>query len=352
MNMKIAVIGGGIFGITAAFTLSQNNEVDLFEKNSDLLLAASGSNQYRVHRGYHYPRSKETVAGIIKSENSFRETFEEAIVDSFDHYYCISKKDSLTSAKQFLDFNDEHGLEYTISDLPFMNKSSIELCIRVNESVYDPIKLRQMCWEKLKKNNVNVFLNREVTDNIFDNYDMVVIATYVNINKLVEKFPNLQNEYQFELCEKPVVKLPEQFKNKSVVIMDGPFMCIDPLANTNLHLLCNVAHEIHQTNIGKYPEIDQKYLPLLDKGIVKNPSLTNFDKFIDSTIPFIPEIKKAEHVGSMFTMRVVPPYVEETDERPTMVRTINEQIITVFSGKITTCVDAANDINKLIAANH
>ena len=50
MNMKVAVIGGGIFGITAAFTLSQNNEVDLFEKNGDLLLAASGSNQYRVHR--------------------------------------------------------------------------------------------------------------------------------------------------------------------------------------------------------------------------------------------------------------------------------------------------------------
>ena len=351
MNMKIAVIGGGIFGITAAFTLSQNNEVDLFEKNSDLLLAASGSNQYRVHRGYHYPRSKETVAGIIKSENSFRRTFEEAIVDSFDHYYCISKKDSLTSAKQFLDFNDGHGLEYTISDLPFMNKNSIELCVRVNESVYDPVKLRQTCWEKLKSNNVNVFLNREVTDNIFDNYDMVVIATYVNINKLVEKFPNLQNEYQFELCEKPVVKLPEQFKNKSVVIMDGPFMCIDPLANTDLHLLCNVAHEIHQTNIGKYPEIDQKYLPLLDKGIIKNPSITNFNKFIDSTIPFIPEIKKAEHVGSMFTMRVVPPYVEDTDERPTMVRVVNEQIITVFSGKITTCVDAANDINKLIASN-
>ena len=34
MNMKVAVIGGGIFGVTAAFTLAQNNEVDLFEKNS------------------------------------------------------------------------------------------------------------------------------------------------------------------------------------------------------------------------------------------------------------------------------------------------------------------------------
>ena len=347
MSMKVAVIGGGIFGVTAAFTLAQNNEVDLFEKNSDLLFAASGSNQFRVHRGYHYPRSKKTVAGIIKSENSFREIFEGAIISNFDHHYCISKQDSMTSAKQFLDFLDEYGLEYTISDLSFMNKNSIELCVRVNESVYDPVKLRQMCWEKLKKNNVNVFLNREVTDSVFDNYDRVVIATYVNINKLVEKFPNVQNEYQFELCEKPVVKLPEQFKNKSVVIMDGPFMCVDPLANTDLHLLCNVTHEIHQTNIGKYPKINEKYLPLLDKGIIKNPSFTNFDKFIDSTIHFIPEIKKAKHVGSMFTIRVVPPYVEDTDERPTIVKPVSDQIITVFSGKIATCIDAANEINKL-----
>ena len=46
-------------------------EVELFEKNSDILKAASGSNQYRVHRGYHYPRSKDTVIGIINSEQSF-----------------------------------------------------------------------------------------------------------------------------------------------------------------------------------------------------------------------------------------------------------------------------------------
>ena len=57
MNKKVAVIGGGIFGITAAFTLSQNNEVDLFEKNDDLITQASYVNQYRLHRGSHYPRS-------------------------------------------------------------------------------------------------------------------------------------------------------------------------------------------------------------------------------------------------------------------------------------------------------
>ena len=66
--MKIAVIGGGIFGITTAFTLGEEYDVELFEKNNDLLKAASGSNQYRVHRGYHYPRSMKTVLEIMKSE--------------------------------------------------------------------------------------------------------------------------------------------------------------------------------------------------------------------------------------------------------------------------------------------
>ena len=52
-------------------------------------------------------------------------------------------------------------------------------------------------------------------------------------------------------------------------------MCIDPLANTDLHLLCNVVNEIHQTNIGLFPIIDEKYLPLLDSGIIKKPKITN-----------------------------------------------------------------------------
>ena len=33
--MKIAVIGGGIFGVTAAFTLSKHHNVELFEKNNE-----------------------------------------------------------------------------------------------------------------------------------------------------------------------------------------------------------------------------------------------------------------------------------------------------------------------------
>jgi D-amino-acid oxidase len=349
--MRIAIVGGGIFGITASIILAKNHEVELFEKNNELLQSASGSNQYRIHRGYHYPRSPDTVKDIIESENSFKEVFSDAMLTNFEHYYCIAKENSLTSAKQFLDFCNKFQLEYTPSQLQFMNKDSIEMCIRVKESIYDPEKLKQVCWKKLKDQNVKIHLNDKVKDDLFKKFDRVVICTYAGINQLLKQYPAQQNEYQFELCEKPVVKLPESFKNKSVVIMDGPFMCIDPLGNTGLHLLCNVVHEIHQTNIGKYPSINKKFVDLIDKGIIKNPSQTNFPKFIESTIDFIPEITEAKHVGSMFTYRAVPPRVEETDARPTIVKEINNKIVTLFSGKITTCVEAARKVEKIFDKN-
>ena len=349
--MRIAIVGGGIFGITASIILAKNHQVELFEKNNELLQSASGSNQYRIHRGYHYPRSPDTVNDIIESESSFKEIFSDAILTDFEHYYCIAKENSLTSAKQFLDFCNKFQLEYTPSQLQFMNKDSIEMCIRVKESVYDPEKLRQVCWKKLKDQNVKIHLSNKVSDDLFEKFDRVVICAYTGINQLLKQYPTQQNEYQFELCEKPVVKLPESFKNKSVVIMDGPFMCIDPLGNTGLHLLCNVVHEIHQTNIGKYPSINKKFVDLIDKGIIKNPSQTNFPKFIESTIDFIPEITEAKHVGSMFTYRAVPPRVEETDARPTIVKEINNKIVTLFSGKIATCVESAKKIEKIFDNN-
>ena len=349
--MKIAIIGGGIFGITTAIILGKNNDVELFEKNDDILKSASGSNQYRVHRGYHYPRSPETVTGIIKSENSFKKLFSEAIVTNFEHFYCISKNNSLTSSQQFIEFCKKYELEIEKDTLDCVNKNSIDLCVRVKESVYDPKILKRISINLLNNNNVKLHLNTKATEDMLHKFDKVIVCTYANLNELLNKFPDSQHEYQFELCEKPVVKLPKSFKNKSIVIMDGPFMCIDPLANTDLHLLCNVQHEIHQTNVGKFHQIKQNYSHLLDNGIVKNPSHTNYDKFIKSTIEFFPEIKEAEYVGSMFTIRAVPPRSDDTDERPTLVTKINEKIISIFSGKITTCVEAAKQVEEIIMKN-
>jgi hypothetical protein len=89
-------------------------------------------------------------------------------------------------------------------------------------------------------------------------------------------------------------------------------------------------------------------LDVLNKGIIANPPFTNFNSFINSAEKFMPDVKKAKHVGSSFCIKAVLSNVDKTDERPTMVREINEKIISVFSGKIPTCVDAAKKVEKII----
>ena len=59
---KALVVGGGIFGSTAAIGVSNNGyNVKLTEKLDDVMKGASDINQYRLHKGYHYPRSNETT---------------------------------------------------------------------------------------------------------------------------------------------------------------------------------------------------------------------------------------------------------------------------------------------------
>jgi len=349
--MKIAVIGAGIFGITVALKLSINHYVDLYEKQDDILGAASGINQYRLHRGYHYPRSKETVQSVLKSEKSFKEEFGESIIDNVEHFYCISKRDSLTSAKQYLKFCDDNHLEYNITDVDIIRNDSVDLSVRVKESLFDPIALKNLCWDKLRNSKINLQLKKDPSDQLLSSYDVVILCTYSNLNYLLKQFPDAQLDYQFELCEKPVVKLPDVFNSKSIVVMDGPFMSVDPMGKSGFFVLGNVVHAIHQTNIGKYPKINGKFLPMLNKGIVSNPSITNFDLLVESATEFMPEMKRAKHIGSMYTIRAVLPYVENSDARPTIVRKINDKILTVFSGKITTCVEAANEVNSYIKNN-
>lgn len=349
--MKIAVIGGGIFGVTAAFRLAKNHSVDLFEKNNDILMAASDVNQCRVHKGYHYPRSDSTVKEVLAANGSFMEEFGDAIMNNTDNYYCIAKCDSLISADQYIQFCKRNGLKYEISEPPgVIDKNSISLCVKVKESLFDHSKLKKICWNKLQYNGVNIFLNKTVTNEIFDNYDCVIICTYGNDRKLLDKFSSYKQEYQFEVCEKVFVKLPSPFNNKSILIMDGPFMSIDPVGDTGMFIIGDVVHTVHQRTIGKQPKIDPKYTPLLDKGILANPPISNFKLFIESGLRFIPEIKRAQYVGSSFCIKTTLAHVDETDERPTLINKINDKIVTVFSGKIPTCVEAAKKL-ELISRN-
>jgi len=345
---RVAVVGGGIFGCTAALHLTRAGfRVDLFEANDDLLKAASGINQYRLHRGYHYPRCVETALSSRDGDGAFRAEYGAAVVDDYEHYFAISRRDSLTSASAFLRFLEMTELEHEPCMPPFLRAEMVDLAVRVKESLFDPDVLRMLVWSRLRAGGVAVHLGERTAPEALRSYDFVVVATYARINAVLEE-AGIQRDYQYEVCEKPVVRVPPALAGKSIVVMDGPFMCLDPFGRSGLFVMGNVVHAIHHTNVGKHPEVPSELAPHLDRGIVERPSITKFDLFIESAAEYMPDIRDVEHVGSMYTIRTVLPNTDATDTRPTIVRQVSDRTIVLLSGKVGTCVHAAEQTVRLI----
>lgn len=340
---KVAVIGGGIFGVTSALKLQKDFDVTLFEKNDDILKNASGINQYRLHRGYHYPRSKETAISAKDGTETFLQEYPCSLPIQ-DQYYGIAAIGSKVNSSEYINFLKEVGLEFTEVKSKLVNKGSIDKLFKVNEGLFDPKQLYKLCKNRLDKSSIDLKLNTEFNQGLESSYDYIVNATYSNLNDNAD----VKKEYQYELCEKPVVKLDSKFKNKGIVIMDGPFTCIDPYSDTDYHVIGNVVHAIHHTNVGTQPTIPDKYKDLLNNGIVKNPSVTNWDKFKYTLTTFFTDMDNIEHIGSMFTVRTVLANRDFDDARPSIIEKESKSKFILFSGKISTAVDTANQLHKYI----
>ena len=343
ISPKALVVGGGIFGLTSAIELSNNGYlVDIKEKSNDIMCGATSINQYRLHKGYHYPRSKETAQECLDGLYSFKRKYQDCVVNGdITHMYSISSEDSLVSADEYKEFLKDMNLTFEERE-PMPN---CDLTIVADEELFNPNLLQNNMENKLWGSYVNVHTNSEVKelDKYKEEYDVIVLATYSNINQLRNK----KKEYQFEVCEKPVVKLPKFFEDTSIVIMDGPFMCLDPYGDD--FVLGNVVHAIHETNVGTKPIVSDELKPYLNKGLIKNPKITNIDKFIESGVKYFgDEFADLEHIGSMYTIRAVLKDRDHDDARPTLVKSEEDKVYSLFSGKIDTCVNAGRELIKVI----
>lgn len=346
---NIAVIGGGVYGCTVAIFLAREKfNVSLYEKAADIMTAASSINQYRLHRGYHYPRSVDTILSCLNATPSFEDEYDKAIIRHNMHHYCIAKKQSLVNGIDYLKILNQNDLPY-IEELPaHINPDTVDIAIRVQENLYSPFILARILKNRMKKNGVKIYLNTKVEVDDLDKFDHVVVATYASLNAPFVNKPEMQRKYQFEVCEKIVIEVPESIRKISTVIMDGPFMSFDPLGDAGYAVMGHVEHAIHSRNIGLEPEVPKAIQPILNRGLIKNPPITNIQHFIEAGSYFMPALKKARYVGSMYTVRTVLPKVDDTDTRPTIVTKIDDRIITIYSGKVGNSVQAAKNVIALL----
>lgn len=341
--MKIAIIGSGFFGLTIGLILSKKHKVEVFEIKNSIMNGASFSNQFRFHLGYHYPRSQKTVNEINKSKYLFKNYYSNAVFGKTLNYYLVPN-DSITSFKKYKKFLNKNNLFYKVSK-NISKKNPIKNIILTNEKILNYFKFIKKIKLKIKNSNLKLNLNTEFKRSQIKDFDKIIVATYANNNFILKKLgiKNL-NEFKYELVEKILIKLPKKFYNKSFVVVDGKYVCVDPYLGSNYHLLSDVKLSKLEKKIGKYPTFSNKNKKFINKGIIKNIKISKFKNFVKRSSRYLPFLKDAKYIGSMFVVRTIMKNKEKTDERTSVVQTHSKKIISVLSGKWNNCVYLAKNL--------
>jgi hypothetical protein len=344
--VKIAVAGAGIYGTTCAIRLAERgHNVHLFDPLG-VLRAASAINQYRVHAGYHYPRSSETIAEVAEARAEFAAEFAPAIVRNSRHYYAIPKEHSLTSPDAYEQVMEKHRLPLRGCQPPWMNFEFIERCYEVDENIYDSDVLRGLLEARLQSHGIRVD-PREFSPAMRTDYDWIVWATYgLGPSKGVFK------SAKFQVAEKMLIELPAELHGVALVVVDGPFTAFDPYGNSTRSLFGSAKNTNHWTTTDPEEVIPEPYAGILNAPEFWPVPFTRFEAMRADCCLTVPAAKHAAYLGSRFTMRVVENN-PENDRRILYVREGAPGELHIFSGKVVSAVKAARIVcDKIAGGSH
>lgn len=334
--MRALVIGGGIFGICAAVELSKSGiETHLIEKNNKLMQEATSINQNRFHLGYHYPRSIATAKQCLQGIDSFKEYFGSVLINTRENFYAIGKNGSRVSFDQYLDFCKRLGLPYQekYPATKILDPSGISGCIAVNEQIINLDKLKNKAETLLNKNSVKIYLNRKFKDSDQKDFQVIVNATYSNLNSVNKILKLPRRKFRYDVCNVPVLRLPKELSGVGITIMDGEFYSILPYGDTPYHLYWSVKDSAVRS-VSTYPP--------------KRNSKKNAD-YSDGR--YIPLLKQSKLIDVLRVTKILRPDVELSDERITDLVDYGNGKFAILSAKLNTCVLTARKLSNVVKTN-
>lgn len=352
MNKKIAIVGGGLFGITSYIVLKREGyDCVLFEKNKDLLLGASTNNLNRVHFGYHYPRDDKTARQSLKGYESFRKVFSKSIISKFRNFYFIADK-SKVNFDNYLKFCKRNRLKFKkVTGKKFnFELNNVQGGIEVNEPIYDWEIIKQntkSIIKKLKKNQI--FINEKVIEikkknkyeiitnkNIY-NFDIIIDASYENSNHLIRNFSKIKKKkYQLVVVFEFISR---NFDKMGFALMDGNFFSFLPKGNKKKHLLYHVKHSIIKQKISNEFPLSWKKFKKFSFQIERSKKL-----ILKDLKKYLPNLNINFTENKYINARVLPTNVEKTDRRISKVTEISKNYLQIFSAKVDHSVDIAYEI--------
>lgn len=358
MKQKIAIIGGGLFGMTAYIKLKKKGfDCSIFEKKKNLLSGASTNNLNRVHFGYHYPRDMETAKQSYKGYLSFSKFYKNSIIKKFDNYYFIANK-SKVSFDKYVKFCNSNNLRFKNLDINnfFLKNKNILGGIKVNEPIYD--------WELIKK-DINFKVSKFKTNKIYKNinvkeilkinkkyiiktnkknyiFDYIIDCSYEGSNLISRRILN-PKKLIYQLVVVFEAKSAE-LKKKGLALMDGNFFSILPKGKGDKIILYHVKYSILKKKVSKFFPINWRSFKLL-----KNKKISSIKKKIIQDMKFFFPTINIKYTNNYFiSPRVFQINNTKTDKRVSTIREIKKNYYKIFSAKVDHCVDIAEILIKKI----
>jgi hypothetical protein len=340
--MNVVVIGAGIFGTSISIKLRERDfNVTLIDSNPDIMMEASRLNHNRLHYGFHYPRSFDTARQSLDGYESFYRTFKNSISNDFPNYYLV-ENDSNVNSLQYKSFCDKLELEYTIETPNIdMDLSRIESSYRTKEPIYDFDGVKNTLKEMLLDSGVNVIFNNKVSDkDIYEKYDVIINTTYSSINEINNILGIPQTKLRLQKVVIPIFKM--NMEKIGITIMDGEFCSILPKGfDPNTFLLYHVKYSVIKS-LDSYTVPSEWKNENLDMEKIVSKIYKESEKYFRF-------LKDAEPIGYWQSIRALP--INDDDSRVSNINLYEldeKKIITLISGKITTCLDIGDLIKNML----
>lgn len=359
-RVDVVVIGGGFYGCAISVYLMRTRglrRVMLVEREDGLLKRASYSNQARVHNGYHYPRSFTTAFRSRINLPRFMADWPSVVRTDFTKLYAIARRNSKVTARQFRRFCHEIGarLEPADADLKALFEPRlIEDVFLAEEYVFDATKLADGVAAEMDECGVETRLNTHATSvrrtagglevDIKSGGDDATLetvntrylfnCTYSALNQLGGDFPGTVTGLKQEITEMALVEVPPVLKPLGITVMDGAFFSMMPFPARGLHTLSHVRYT---------PHLHWRDANGIDpwQRLHDYPRESRYDRMLRDSARYLPALREARYVDSLFEVKTVLVKNEGDDGRPILFEKYPELpgCYAVLGGKIDNIYD-------------
>jgi len=248
--MRVLVIGTGWYGChLARILIEKEHAVTLVDKTNSFFQGSSSKNQNRLHQGFHYPRSQDTIHECQSGYARFTSQYPHLSDHVPYNYYILSKNGSHTTASDYMNTYRKTQIAFEYKDvsdayLPLpMSRDHVEPTLFITEERYiNPFRVADY-FTSLLAPHLHSISSSEVFRSIdsivahFDEpFDLILNCTYNQLEPI--EFDH------YELYATFLYKIPTPVCF-AYTIMDGPFFSIYPYRpDEHIYTVTSVKHGI------------------------------------------------------------------------------------------------------------